>query len=247
MSGRVDMRRLELARWLDTVTPKAYGWPESLVFTYTTAERLMLEDGVRGDFVECGVGNGAHPAVMARACDDVGDLTRVVRLFDSFQGVPHGSTPDAEWNAHYGDGSGRLEPTGVAACSLDDVKANLAAWGLEPEGERFRFHPGWFQDTVPLLAKTLTQMRVEGRWDGIAFLRLDGDLYESTLTCLVHLYPLLNSGGVLCVDDYNLDGCREALIAYFNDMGAPYGAGPGRRIPRWTPITESGDVYWVKP
>jgi O-methyltransferase len=239
--------------FLAEVAQHQYGWPESLRFTYDKA-RELLDAGVDGCLVECGVAAGVHPAVMARACVDAG-VSRAVHLFDSFEGIPHGGRYDVEWNEHYGDGSGRLERTGIAACSLEEVFANLAAWGFPvgPEGSGFPFaaYVGWFQDTVPKTAPHIGP---------IAFLRLDGDLYESTKVCLEHLYPLVASGGVIVIDDWNLDGCRAATVEY---LGGFYGRGfaqvyrasddgpvedgaVGGNV-RIAPITASGDVWWTKP
>ena len=45
-------------------------------------------------------------------------------------------------------------------------------------------------------------------------LRLDGDLYESTIQALDALYPKLSPGGFCIIDDYNLEGCRKAVADY---------------------------------
>ena len=52
-------------------------------------------------------------------------------------------------------------------------------------------------------------------WGRIAFLRLDGDLYESTRDALRALYPLVSPGGAVYVDDYGaFGGCRLAIDEY---------------------------------
>lgn len=201
-------------------------------FTYDKT-RELLAAGVPGDLVECGTAAGVHPAAMDKACIDAGE-TRTIRLFDSFRGVPNGSEEDKEWNEHYGDGSGTLAPTGVASCSRFAVEANLHKWGTWEAD--YRFHEGWFQQTVVDYA--------EENPGPIAFLRLDGDLYDSYRVCLEHLYPLVSSGGIVVVDDWNLDGCREAVRDYF--MGV-YGDDAPMVLLRVEEITESGDVWWTKP
>jgi hypothetical protein len=46
----------------------------------------------------------------------------------------------------------------------------------------------------------------------IAVLRLDADWYESTITCLTHLYPHIAPGGIVIIDDYKeWDGCARAV------------------------------------
>ena len=67
---------------------------------------------------------------------------------------------------------------------------------------------GWFRDTLPPL---------RGReW---ALVRLDGDMYESTMDGLTNLYPGLAPGGFLIVDDYGLPPCREAVEDYRREHG----------------------------
>jgi O-methyltransferase len=66
-----------------------------------------------------------------------------------------------------------------------------------------RFVEGWFRDTLPAVA---------GEIGPIAVLRLDGDMYESTIDALTHLEPLVSPGGFVIVDDYNgIEACRQAV------------------------------------
>jgi hypothetical protein len=52
----------------------------------------------------------------------------------------------------------------------------------------------------------------------ISILRLDTDYYESTKVELEVLYPLLQSGGVLIIDDYgHYKGCKKAVDEYFDN------------------------------
>lgn len=66
---------------------------------------------------------------------------------------------------------------------------------------------GYFNETLPL-AKVKT----------IAFLRLDGDLYESTRDALVNLYDKVVEGGYVYVDDYySFIGCKKAVDEFLVD------------------------------
>ncbi len=87
------------------------------------------------------------------------------------------------------------------AVSLDEVRANFERYGLLDD--QVRFVKGWFKDSLPGLA--------EREW---ALIRLDGDLYESTMDGLRNLYPRLQPGGFLIVDDYGYDKCRAAVEDY---------------------------------
>ena len=68
------------------------------------------------------------------------------------------------------------------------------------------FIVGWFKDTLKYAPLK-----------NLAVLRLDGDLYESTIQALEPLYPRLSVGGYCIVDDYgNINACREAVTDYRN-------------------------------
>lgn len=62
---------------------------------------------------------------------------------------------------------------------------------------------GWFQDTLP-----------SAPIKHLAVLRLDGDMYGSTMEALNALYPKLSIGGYLIIDDYGLEGCKKAIHDY---------------------------------
>lgn len=71
----------------------------------------------------------------------------------------------------------------------------------------------------------------------IALLRLDGDWYDSTMTCLMHLFPLVTTGGLVIIDDYGVwEGCTRAVHRYLADNERPEGIR----------TTSSGVAYIVK-
>ena len=82
--------------------------------------------------------------------------------------------------------------------SVESVRENFRRYGLLDD--RVRFVEGWFRDTLPKL-----------RTNTWALVRLDGDMYESTMDGLINLYDGLSVGGFLIVDDLALDPCREAV------------------------------------
>ncbi len=201
-----------LDKWLDNVALAALSRKETLLATYDLA-RSVIERGIPGDFVECGVFGGAQVAVMARAIMDNPESFAVshkqlrrVHLFDSFQGVPAAGPHDIDFacGGH---------KAGVSVCSLDAVKQHMKEWGIPDE--LLVYHPGWFADTMHKMFAIQQAYGVIKKRQGIALLRLDGDLYESTRTCLEYLYPMLSPGGWLIVDDYGLDGARKAVSEYF--------------------------------
>lgn len=197
-----------LSDWLDNMALGALSSRETVRASYDLA-CAAIAAGVPGDFVECGVYNGSQCAAMARAIWDDEDAPvspsgkilgygRRVHLFDTFAGIPQAGPHDTEFQA-----AGHSE--GVAACSLEAVEAHMAEWGLS--AELFVYHKGLFGQMVTQAVRFKA-----GEFPyGIAVLRLDADLYESTKVCMEYLYPLVNPGGWIIVDDWHLSGARKAV------------------------------------
>jgi O-methyltransferase len=195
--------------WFNEVAKSALCDPETLEATYDIAVALIRRD-ISGDFVEAGVYAGAHCAVMAKVImnhmEGIGYIPRRVHLFDSFSGIPPHGPNDIEFRESGYRG-------GESACSRQQVEANMRAWGIP--AELLVYHEGLFSETVPAFCEdkigSARQMWTPVDQASIALLRLDGDLYESTKDCL----PLLDHvsrGGYVIVDDFNLSGCRQAIM-----------------------------------
>jgi O-methyltransferase len=161
----------------------------------------LLRDRVPGDLIETGVWRGGAVIFMRAALEAYGDATRLVWAADSFAGLPK---PDAErYPADRGDLHWTREQLAI---SLEEVKRNFERYGLLDD--RVRFLVGWFSETLP-----------RAPIQRLALLRLDGDMYESTLDALRPLYPKLSRGGFAIVDDYALPPCRAAVEDYRREHG----------------------------
>jgi O-methyltransferase len=155
-----------------------------------------LADGVPGDLVETGVWRGGTAIYLRAVLAALGDDQRTVWACDSFEGLP-----EADAERFPVDVPLRLHEHRQLAVGLDQVKSNFERYGLLDD--QVRFVPGWFRDTLPKLAVDIGP---------IAVLRLDGDMYESTIDALTHLEPLVSPGGYVIVDDYHgIDACRQAV------------------------------------
>jgi hypothetical protein len=156
-----------------------------------------LVDDVPGDLVETGVWRGGTAIFLRAILAALGDEHRRVWACDSFAGLP-----EADAERYPIDVPMRLHEYSELEVGLDEVRANFARYGLLDE--RVVFTEGWFRDTLPSLPV-----------QHIAVLRLDGDLYESTIDALVHLEPKVSPGGFVIVDDYNgIEACRQAVTDY---------------------------------
>lgn len=159
--------------------------------------QTVLRQGIPGDLVETGVWRGGATIFMRALLKAHGDSARRVWVADSFEGVP---PPNTE--AYPMDGVSHMHEQEHLRVSLEQVQANFAKYDLLDD--QVCFLKGWFKDTLP--TAPIQQ---------IAVLRLDGDLYESTLDALMHLYPKLSIGGYVIVDDYGaLEMCKLAVDNY---------------------------------
>lgn len=157
----------------------------------------VLADGVSGDFIETGVWRGGACIFMRGmlAAHQVTD--RRVWVADSFQGLP--ATPA---DGHPVDQRIELDSyNDVLAISEDTVRANFARYGLLDD--QVAFLPGWFSDSLPTAPI-----------DKLAIMRLDGDLYPSTMDALTNLYDKLSVGGYVIIDDYSIGSCRAAVTEF---------------------------------
>jgi O-methyltransferase len=157
----------------------------------------VLRRGVPGDLIETGAWRGGVTIFMRAILEAYGDTERQVWVADSFQGLPK---PDPErWPAEAGDEHWTVDQLAVP---LEEVQANFARYGLLDE--RVRFLPGWFKDSLPAAPI-----------ERLAVLRLDGDMYGSTMEALEALYPRLSPGGYVIVDDYGaIAQCKEAVTDF---------------------------------
>jgi O-methyltransferase len=123
---------------------------------------------------------------------------RSVWVADSFEGLPPPSP------AYPADAGSTLHERAELTVPLETVRDNFHKYDLLDD--QVHFLKGWFSETLPR-----SPIRT------LAVLRLDGDLYESTMDALSNLYDKLSVGGYLIVDDYGaVPGCKVAVTDFRN-------------------------------
>lgn len=180
----------------------------------------VLDEGIEGNFVETGVWRGGCCILIKGILTANRASGRRVHLCDSFEGLPPS-------NAEKYPADKDLDLSGFEELkiSLDAVKRNFAVYDLLDDD--VVFVKGFFADTLPAFDP--------GK---LALLRLDGDLYESTILALEHLYPRVSPGGYVIIDDY---GCIPACAAAVEDYRRQHKIeAPVMQID-WT------GVWWQKP
>ena len=178
----------------------------------------ILRNNIPGDFIETGVWRGGTTIFMRGflASYDVKD--RFVWVADSFMGVP----PSSHEEDKDIDLSASVLP--VLAVSLEKVKELFSRYDLLDS--QVKFLKGWFKDT--LHTAPISQL---------SLLRLDGDLYESTMDALEALYDKVSPGGFIIIDDYwSVPSCKVAINTFRKE----------RKIEDELIPVDKHCVFWVK-
>jgi len=157
---------------------------------------------VDGCVVECGTWKGGM-------LGGIGVLLGPERQyfgFDSFEGLPPVTELDgtraATWQGN------TTSPGYFDNCSAEQRFAEEAMRRAHVTDSTIV--KGWFEDTLP--ATDIPP---------IALLRLDGDWYDSTMTCLEQLAARVVHGGIIVIDDYFAwEGCAKAVHDYLSRTGS---------------------------
>jgi hypothetical protein len=204
VQGVLSKRQLALVRtqkWDYSLREEGKDWP-SEAETMVGLKRLqnlrdcietIIADGVEGDLVETGVWRGGASIFMRACLVANGGAARQVYLCDSYEGLP---PPDLE--NYPQDSKLALHEFDYLAVSKEQVQGNFRKYDLLDDN--VHFVKGWFKDTMPTLPV-----------EKIALLRLDGDMYESTIQVLEGIYDKVVPGGFIVVDDYlSFPECKQA-------------------------------------
>jgi hypothetical protein len=225
------VNKIKMEQTLEKAASFAYSFKETVQHTFDCAKK-MIDDGIEGDFVECGVAAGSQIAAMSYALVK-SNAQKVIYAYDSFEGIPMAGEFDTEQagigeitHDKFAPLSERLVSSGITVHSLENVISNFNYLGLPTSN--VNFVKGWFQNTLP-----------QNNISAISLLRLDGDLHESTLVCLEYLYPKVTNGGIVIIDDYALTGCKVAVEQYFKKIK--------KKLPEMISVDGSGGVvYFIK-
>lgn len=180
---------------------------------YNSVE-YIIKNKILGDFVEAGVWRGGSVMLIAMVLKRNGITDKKIYLYDTFDGMVEPTEHDVNWKGI--NAKKMLEQQQKSSdlnsvhcfCPIETVKENIKKTGYYPDN--FIFVKG---DVV----KTIDREKPTS----IALLRVDTDWYESTYFCLKKLFPLVENGGVLILDDYgHWEGAKKAADEYFIENDA---------------------------
>jgi len=178
----------------------------------------ILRDKIPGDLIETGVWRGGASIFMRGVLKAHGVTDRQVWLCDSFEGLPP-PEPD-KYPEDIGDAHHTYD---ILAVSQEQVKHNFERYGLLDD--QVCFVKGFFEDTLPKLEISK-----------LSLLRMDGDMYGSTIVTLNSLYDKVSIGGYVIVDDYYLEACQIAVNDFRRSQG----------IDSEIKQIDDSSVYWQK-
>ena len=158
-------------------------------------ESILLDD-VPGDLIETGVWRGGSCIYMRAILAAYGIADRRVWVADSFEGLP---PPDpGKYPIDQGD---QLHKVSYLAVSQEEVAENFRRYQMLDD--QVRFLKGFFEHSLP-----------NAPIQQLSLIRLDGDMYGSTMDAMNALYHKLSPGGYVIVDDYSLPPCAQAITDY---------------------------------
>jgi O-methyltransferase len=161
----------------------------------------VIADGIPGDLIETGVWRGGATIYMRAILKAYGETDRTVFVADSFAGLP---PFDGRYEADAGD---QHHTRDELAISVEEVQENFRRYDLLDD--QVQFLVGWFSDTLP-----------GAPIEKLAVLRLDGDMYASTMDALEALYDKVSPGGYVIVDDYGvIPACAKAIHDFRDARG----------------------------
>jgi hypothetical protein len=151
-----------------------------------------------------------------------------------------------QWGGHVVEPglNGRMQKKNILTVEGKYVEDNFKRYGLFDD--RVKFLVGYFNDTLPTI-------RDHGMRK-ISLLRVDGDLYSSTMDVLESLYPMVTPGGYVIFDDYPLPQSQRAVHDFFKQWGLDTKLLKTDRVTeQYTPAEFPGDstinkyAYFRKP
>ena len=183
------------------------------LFALCDAVRYIQDAKVSGDIVECGVWKGGSMMAIAEMllANPIG-IERNLYLYDTFSGM---SQPGDEDIDHAGEQALNLltsedlktRESVLCYAPLEQVKNAMDL--TEYPVEKIHYLKGRVEETLREFVP-----------NKIALLRLDTDWYESTKYEMEYLFPKLEVGGVIIIDDYgHWMGAKKAVDEYLRQHG----------------------------
>lgn len=175
--------------------------------------KYIFSNKIEGDIIECGVFKGANCRFICNYLVEKNNKTKSIYLYDTFEGMPAASVDDTNISTkkNYNYYLKNLNKNSSLSNfyryeEINNVKNNVISTNYDEN--RIHFIKGLVENTIP---KNIPKK--------ICLVILDTDYYSSTIHELNHLYPLVEKGGIIIIDDYGTwSGVKKAVDEYFKDI-----------------------------
>jgi len=168
----------------------------------------VAQQGLNGSYAETGVWRGGMTIYATAAMQLNGLSARPVYLCDCFRGLPL----PRQGSFHARQDAVYFYQNKMLSVGVQMVLQNFQRYGINEK----QVVPveGYFVDSMPKFRASLMS-----RGERLAILRLDGDMYDSTVDVLYNLYDLVEVGGFVVIDDFSWTpktgfGARDAIMDF---------------------------------
>lgn len=192
-----------------------------------------IKGGVAGDIVETGCHLGGASMAMTATALALGSDKKVYAC-DSFAGLPAPSGADAAPEQQAAVAGHPMDPPGSYsfAGGVQTVQQNFEKLLGRCAADRYHLVAGWFNESLPRLSESIK---------AISVLRLDGDMWSSTVDSLMNLYGKVPAGGYVIIDDYGYwPQCKQAVHDFME-------CHEGVNITKYLVSIDNTGYYFVKP
>lgn len=184
-------------KYRDATMIRPHAYVENILLAAEAARRTS------GAIAECGTWRGGMAAGLMERCGP-----RQYFFFDSFEGLPDAKELDGLEAVEYQQNADA--PGYYDNCTASEATFRSVIARAPQQGREVTIVKGWFEETLPVTAVP-----------SLSVLRLDGDWYESTMTCLTNLWDLVLPGGLILIDDYHAwEGCSRAVHDFLSSRKA---------------------------
>lgn len=160
----------------------------------------IKDNNINGDFLEAGAMRGGACMVMKAFCNE-NKLNKKVFVADSFKGFPISKITEESYV------NNTTFPFVIV--SEEECKNNFRRYNLLDDD--VIFIKGFFNESLP-----------QADINNLSILRIDCDMYQSTLDVLENLYDKVSENGFIIIDDYgDFPFCKKAVDLFRQNLNTP--------------------------
>lgn len=176
---------------------------EETNYTAFSTVKNIINLGLKGSFVECGVFKGEKISYFLETLKLMNIYDRDIYVVDTFKGMTDSSNKDIQVI------SGTKMIKGDMLSSLDEVKNNI--YKTEYPKDKIHF--------IEIDVRQQSNLKKQIKKD-ISLLRIDTDFYDSVYAILNSLYDNVVSNGFILHDDYgHWKGHFNACLDFYQKRG----------------------------